>query len=625
MDLSNLETSDDVLLGDSCVPVVPPSLLAPAPVLDFGFHPKLPIFAVGMVTGEVAIYEYNGSDVMQKPLVNDFTSWVFGRNKLYDESKVVVSETNGSMRLHPHGSITSMEFTDDGAYLVSASSDRTVSVLDCVTSCLVIHLTADSMEVAAKKTKNANGLKPQRNGNAPAKTTRKTSSKRYTVTPNPHQYGIASLCVCDENLVATGDDDGLIAVWDMRERRPVHVYHEHGDYVSQLIFFTDVQELVSGSGDTCLGVYDVRAGRIRDFSEPRNDELNCFAFINSSGANRETFTPSIICGTPSGSLPIWKYGSWRRPYDVLDRHPRECESIISFNSETTVVGNNLILTGACDGLVRVVQMYPLRRNLCQLSARDYTYSHANSIASSSNATANSYHNSNYIVRKQRGHEGITRMHVSHDNQMLAVGGDDNIIDFVDIRFLNDEKAIDVLRNKTERRHMSTLREIELDAAAEEERKQRLEEEGEEEEEEEASSESSDAMQNDSSSGSSDSDSSDEDSEPSSEEELAPRKRQKQQNDHDDDQGNPTSGKRGATATKQSKASRTSHPVETAVEDNKVAVDPMEELQLSRQQKRERVAAAKWLKEEKKKKINFTFEKRRRRVGGFFSDMTSYNE
>ncbi|CCW69899.1 unnamed protein product [Phytomonas sp. Hart1] len=598
MDLSNLESSEDVLLGDTCVPVVPPSLLTPAPAIDFGFHPKLPILAVGMVTGEVAIYEYNGNDVVQKPLVNDFASWVFGRNKLYDESKVVVSETDFSMRMHPHGGITSMEFTDDGSYLVSASSDRTVSVLDCVTSRLVIHLTADSTDEAARKKR----LKPQHSKKSSGMATKngksspKTPSEGYKLTPNPHKHGISSLCVCDENLVATGDDNGLIAVWDMRERRPVHVYHEHGDYVSQLVFFTDVQELLSSSGDTCLGVYDMRGGRIRDYSETRNDEINCFAFINSSGSNRDTFTPSIICGTPSGSLPVWKYGSWRRPYDVLDRHPRECESIISFNREDSVMANNIVMTGSCDGLVRVIEMYPLRRNLCQLSARDYTYSHANNISSSSKGTANSYHNSNFIVRRQRGHEGITRMQVCSDNQMLAVGGDDNIIDFVDIRFLNDEKLLDALRSKTERRHMSALRGIELDAAAEEERKQREEETG-------------DVTEDDSSSNfsdSSDSDASDMDSELSSEKERRPKKRQKQRDD--DVKGKSRSEKRDATAT-----------------DDEVKLDPMEELRLSRQQKRERVAAAKWLKEEKRKKINFTFEKRRRRVGGFFSDMTSNTE
>lgn len=63
--------------------------------------------------------------------------------------------------------------------------------------------------------------------------------KRISV--NPHKHGISALNVCDENLVATGDDDGFIAIWDMRLRKPVHTYHEHADYISQLCYFTDAQ------------------------------------------------------------------------------------------------------------------------------------------------------------------------------------------------------------------------------------------------------------------------------------------------------------------------------------------------------------------------------------------------
>lgn len=134
-----------------------------------------------------------------------------------------------------------------------------------------------------------------------------------------------------------------------------------------------------------------------------------------------------------------------------------------------------------DGLVRVIQMYPLRRHLCQLSARDYDYAHANSYyhdKSSSTAitTDNNNNNddnnnvnkkkasslsssmlrggmSNPIVQRQRGQQAITRMRVNFDCSLLAVAGNDNIIDFVDVKFLTDEKQLDELRNARERRHM----------------------------------------------------------------------------------------------------------------------------------------------------------------------------
>ncbi|GET93569.1 hypothetical protein, conserved [Leishmania tarentolae] len=477
MELDNLK--EDVLMGDSNDVTVPAAIVASAPVLDIGFHPRLPIMAAGLVTGEVEIYKRQSVDEMVKiPLANDFSSWIFSGQ--YSENEVVMNYHHQNMLMHPSGSVSSMEFTDDGTYLVSASGDRTISVMDCVSLRLVIHIPSEDVRArtAGKKKLNSMNKKndsPVKSGKVTKKkaaATGRSSGSGSTVPVNPHKYGISSLNVCDENLIATGDDDGLIAVWDMRERKPAFVYHEHGDYVSQLCYFTDAQELVSSSGDTCLGAYDMRAGKVRDFSVRRKDELNCFAFINSSGISNATFIPSIICGTPHGGLPLWKYGSWARPYDVMDRHPAECEAIISFHGESTSFNHNLILTGACDGLVRVLQMYPVRRNLCQLSARDYSYSHSSVIGNQS-SSGGRQQQGNYVVRRARGQEAISRMRVSHDANLLAVSGSDNIIDFVDIAFMNDEAELDQLRGRAEQHHLRTLRELDRELDEEEKRERRL--------------------------------------------------------------------------------------------------------------------------------------------------------
>lgn len=626
MDLGHID--DDLLLGDDAEDAVPPSYLTSAPVMDMGFHPSLPILAVGLVSGEVEILEYKGNEVIKKPLVNDFSSWVLGRQKVYSEEHVVVNSNQNNMRMHPIGCVSALEFTDDGNYLVSASSDRTISVLDCISARLVIHISSDELETmtASKKKMNASNKKNPTSG------THTKTKKTYKITPNPHKFGISALNVCDDNYIATGDDDGLIAIWDMRERKPVHTYHEHGDYVSQLCYFTDVQEIVSSSGDTCLGVYDLKAGKIRDYSEKRKQELNCFAFINSSGANNSNFIPSIMCGTPDGTLPIWKYNSWRRPYDTIEYHPREVESIISFHGEDTSFNHNVVLTGSCDGLVRVIQMYPLRRNLCQLSARDYTYSHANSLGDG--GAGYHYHNSNYIVKKRRGQEGISKMRVSYDSNVLAVSGADNIIDFVDVRFLNDAKQLDKLRGKAEQRHMQTLRRVEADNAKTDEQVRLFQENA------RAASSSSDSEGNDSSSESDvgSSDSSEECTAPGESmlakfnaREATKKKTRRSSNEvvdsddtgmfdnADDSSGDEPPTKKTQLTMRRAKQGPTKKNTGNDSEKTKPE-DLLDELLLNRQEKRERVAAAKWLKEEKRKKINFIYEKRRRRVGGFFGDM-----
>eukprot|EP00796_Vickermania_ingenoplastis_P011010 gene11010-7653_t len=612
MELEGLD--EEILFGDVDSSIAPPSLRATGPVMDLAFHPSLPLLAAGLVSGEVELFQYSGQEMIKKPLENDFASWVFRRGSGYKSAEVATYHNHGNMQMHPYGGITGMEFTDDGSYLVTASSDKTISVLDCVSSRLVIHISCDevSAQTSSKKKINRNNKKNDDNSVLQSKKQllqEKKKKKTFRMTTNPHKHGISSLNVCDENLIATGDDDGLVAIWDMRQRCPAFTYHEHGDYVSQLLYFSDACELVSSSGDTCLGVFDTKAGKVRDFSEKRKDELTCFAFINSSGAS-STFIPSILCGTSTGALPIWKYGSWRRPYDTMEGHPRECEAIISFNNEETTFNHNIVLTGACDGIVRVMQMYPLRRQLCHLSARDVIQG-----STFSNSTGTLHKQENLVVRRERGGEAIRRMRVSHDSALLAVSGMDAVVDFVDIRFLSDEKALDALRYKREQRHIATIREMEAERDAKAAAEERLLAGGGD------SSSDSDSEDDDSDADDSDTDDSDDDEDAS---QVASGKRKRLRAEALT--SNKTRNKSGSAAVRgtdtddANKEKKKRKKNKAKGPEAEEAKDWMAEYQLDRAKKRERVAAAKWLKEEKKKKVNFTYEKRRRRVGGFFSDL-----
>lgn len=744
------DIDEEILFGDRDDQIVPPSLHTTANTMDIAFHPTLPLLAAGLVTGEIELfYNASGALMVKKLLDNDFSSWIFqegdiahrtrlskqhqkhASQPLYDDDDVVIQYRHGNLQMHPHGGVGSLEFTDDGSYLVSASSDRTVSVLDCTTSKIVIHLTANTILAKTSSKKKLHDRNTKNDGldivsSSPThlagkskkkKTTKGTSSSSssYEVSPNPHQFGISALNVCDEHLVATGDDDGLIAIWDMRSRQPAFVYHEHGDYISQLLYFTDVGELVSSSGDTCLGVFDTRKGKIRDFSEKRKDELLCFAFIQSSGVSA-TFIPSIFCGTTNGSLPLWKYGSWRRPYDVMEGHPGEVEAMVAFHGEQSTFNHNIVLTGACDGVVRVMEMYPLRRALCHLSMRDTVQ--GGDFHSSIGSRQKREH---MAVRRERGSQAIRRLRVSHDGALLASSGYDAVIDFGDVRFLNDETALTALRRKKEQRHMRTLQEAEI------EQRQKDEEEEEDEEEDErrgntrkkplemegkvpekpggriTRSSSRDSSSSCSSVSSDDEEEDEEDEErkdkglhakdvrkkntaPSSSSSLPVRKKAKKEvpgvvtavntatpptptktrcrsrdaspkgregeacgKEMHAEEKKGASGTREGNTKKHTEKNREATPGENKRENSarkhsehasyqkkneepkegdekkektkkEEDVDWMEEYKTDRAKKRDRAAAARWLKEEKKKKVNFNYEKRRRRVGGFFADL-----
>eukprot|EP00388_Colpodella_angusta_P018889 GDKJ01047148.1.p1 GENE.GDKJ01047148.1~~GDKJ01047148.1.p1 ORF type:complete len:324 (-),score=33.11 GDKJ01047148.1:74-1015(-) len=309
-------------------------------------------------------------------------------------------------------------------------------------------------------------------------------------------------------------------------------YHEHADYVSQMLFFSEVNHIVSASGDTCLGVFDMRYNKILDVSDKRKDELLTIAFVPE--------TCDIIGGTPSGSLPVWRYNGWARPYDSYEFHPKEVECIVTYN-------DNIVLTGACDGMVRVMQIHPVKRNLCQLGGN-------------------------------RRRQGISKIRISHDRNLLAVSGTDNIVNFIDVEMLASDETLDKLRSRAEQRIMATLRE----ATAEMEAARAAEEAG------------------------SDSDWTNSDEE----------------NVSDDDNDNVKEAKPATT-----KAKSTSAPKEDGEESSDVSDVSSDESdeegkpeKTKRQIGRERADAARWLKENKKKKVHFQFERRRRRVQGFWGDL-----
>ena len=421
------------------------------------------------------------------------------------------TETRYLTRLQLHsGGISGMEFTENGSHLVTVSSDQTINVLDCATQQSVINI--------------AKGK------------------------GNPHKYGISSVNICTENLVATGDDDGKICLFDMRTKKAAMKYHEHADFVSQMLFFSEVNHIVSASGDTCLGVFDMRYGKVIDFSDKRKDELMCIAFVPE--------TCDIIAGTPTGSLPVWRYNGWTRPYDTYDYHPKECETIVTYN-------DNIVLTGACDGMVRVLQVHPVKRNLIQLGGN-------------------------------RRRQGISKIRISHDRKMLAVSGTDNIVNFIDIEFLGDDSTLDKLRSRAEQRVMATLREATEEQAAIAAA-------------EEAAMKDSDDSEWTNSDDDSDDDS---DAEDDANDDVAAAVAKK-----------PAPKKEAKTVRKMVDGNASgdeSSDVSDVSSDDSDNEGKTEKTQ--RQINRERADAAKWLKEQKRKKVNFQFERRRRRVQGFWGDL-----
>jgi len=155
-----------------------------------------------------------------------------------------------------------------------------------------------------------------------------------------------------DNLLSTGDDDGVVKLWDPRKSDAVRSYAHHFDFISDFLWLEDKKHLVCTSGDGTLSVLDVRSKKTEPFakSEDQEDELLSVVAIKEG--------QKLVIGTQLGILSIFNRRSGYS--DCVDRVPGHPHSIDALSPIPSRYPNaaSTILTGSSDGLVRVVELLP---------------------------------------------------------------------------------------------------------------------------------------------------------------------------------------------------------------------------------------------------------------------------
>ncbi|CEL54946.1 WD repeat-containing protein JIP5 OS=Laccaria bicolor (strain S238N-H82 / ATCC MYA-4686) GN=JIP5 PE=3 SV=1 [Rhizoctonia solani AG-1 IB] len=148
------------------------------------------------------------------------------------------------------------------------------------------------------------------------------------------------------SMLATGDDNGVVKLWDPRQLSPIRSYTHHFDYISDFLWFQDKKQLVTTSGDGTLSVIDVRSSKVEPFahSEDQEDELLSIVSIKDG--------KKVAVGTQTGVISIWNRSSgWGDCVDRLKGHPHSVDALSSLSED-------VIVTGSSDGLIRAVQVLP---------------------------------------------------------------------------------------------------------------------------------------------------------------------------------------------------------------------------------------------------------------------------
>jgi WD repeat-containing protein 55 len=59
----------------------------------------------------------------------------------------------------------------------------------------------------------------------------------------------------------------------------------------------------------------------------------------------------VMCGTQQGVLAVWSWGTWGDVSDRFPGHPSSIDALLKVDEDT-------VLTGASDGIIRLVQLHP---------------------------------------------------------------------------------------------------------------------------------------------------------------------------------------------------------------------------------------------------------------------------
>ncbi|KAJ3067230.1 WD domain repeat-containing protein 55 [Podochytrium sp. JEL0797] len=155
-------------------------------------------------------------------------------------------------------------------------------------------------------------------------------------------------------MVVTGDEGGIIKIWDTRERKLVMKYAVNEDYISDFAWVSEKSTLLATSADGKLSVFDIRKKKPIKVSDNQEDELLSVVVVKD--------TKKAVVGSEDGILSLFSWDNWG---DLTDRiptgHPDAINSILKLSEDR-------ILTGCSDGQIRLVTLFP---NKVVSSLRDH--------------------------------------------------------------------------------------------------------------------------------------------------------------------------------------------------------------------------------------------------------------
>ena len=208
---------------------------------------------------------------------------------------------------HHSGSIRALDYNEDGSILYTAGADHSFSVV--------------------------------------------TMQRMEGQLAGAHEEAINAVAhIEDSHIIATGDDDGVIKIWDLRQAHSgkkscIITFNEHEGSISGFEYVKEHKMLLASANDGCLGVFDLRKPALYAMSDSFGEDQNAVLLMKHG--------KKVVTASSEGVLNLFSWDWFGDCNDRIIGHPNSVTCMAKLDEDT-------IITGAEDGLLRVVSVLPNR-------------------------------------------------------------------------------------------------------------------------------------------------------------------------------------------------------------------------------------------------------------------------
>lgn len=162
-----------------------------------------------------------------------------------------------------------------------------------------------------------------------------------------HDEPIYTITVVDEYLVASGDDDGTVKLWDSRVKGndPIFSLKEVEDFISCIITNNQKKLLVCTSGDGYVTTLNIGSKKMFVQSEPYEEELTCAGIYRNES--------KVVVGSSKGNFYTFNWGEFGYHNDAFTGPSTPISLMIP-------ITERIAITAGEDGVVRAMHLVPGR-------------------------------------------------------------------------------------------------------------------------------------------------------------------------------------------------------------------------------------------------------------------------